>query len=291
MIWFFCVGHVPTLNVCLDILDHVESYAISMLLACRLKITFTSSLKLIISLLVSTYYYLLPSLDSHSSPVRGSTLLFLFSLCCISGLGPRGLLHNCTIPGRNLVISVGIARTPPYAQLPTDALQKPEFVLVHKWWISQETRLVQVMDPMYLFLQGSHKQKQYEERTSLCTWGVRQRVLQVSQPGYSALMWSHEHKPQEPWRMQKNDAEWSAPTNMHHIHSASVPLEMTVFWRYDVLGTDFETHAIWQGYVEEPTAKNFVAKKAHTIALSKTQGTHWKVIKCKLCLGIIQKLS
>jgi hypothetical protein len=34
------------------------------------------------------------------------------------------------------------------------------------------------------------------------------------------------------------------------------------------LGTDFETHAIWQGYVENPAAKDFVAWKARTIALS-----------------------
>jgi hypothetical protein len=39
------------------------------------------------------------------------------------------------------------------------------------------------------------------------------------------------------------------------------------------LGTDFETHAIWQEYVEDPIAKDFVARKAHTIALSKAQGT------------------
>ncbi len=51
------------------------------------------------------------------------------------------------------------------------------------------------------------------------------------------------------------------------------------------LGTDFETHANWQGHVEEPTAKDFIARKAHTIALSKAQGNHWNVIKCKECLG------
>ncbi len=39
------------------------------------------------------------------------------------------------------------------------------------------------------------------------------------------------------------------------------------------LRTDFETHAIWQGYVEDPTAKDFVARKARTITLSKVQGT------------------
>jgi hypothetical protein len=37
--------------------------------------------------------------------------------------------------------------------------------------------------------------------------------------------------------------------------------------------TDFEMHAIWQGYVEDPTAKDFVARKACTIALSEVQGS------------------
>jgi hypothetical protein len=47
------------------------------------------------------------------------------------------------------------------------------------------------------------------------------------------------------------------------------------------LGTDFETHANWQGSVEEPTAKGCLARNAHTIALSKVQGTHWSMIRCK----------
>jgi hypothetical protein len=32
-------------------------------------------------------------------------------------------------------------------------------------------------------------------------------------------------------------------------------------------------HAIWQGYVEDPAAKDFVARKARTIAMSKAQGS------------------
>jgi hypothetical protein len=44
------------------------------------------------------------------------------------------------------------------------------------------------------------------------------------------------------------------------------------------LGTDFETHAIWQGYVKEPTAKDFVAKMACTIALSEAQGTQQSIL-------------
>jgi hypothetical protein len=51
--WFLSgVGHVPTPNVCSDIWDWVESYVTCMLIARRLKITYTSNLKLIISFLV-----------------------------------------------------------------------------------------------------------------------------------------------------------------------------------------------------------------------------------------------
>ena len=53
MMWFLSgIGNVPTPNVRADIWDHVESYVICMLLACRLKIIPTSNLELIISLLV-----------------------------------------------------------------------------------------------------------------------------------------------------------------------------------------------------------------------------------------------
>jgi hypothetical protein len=51
------------------------------------------------------------------------------------------------------------------------------------------------------------------------------------------------------------------------------------------LGTDFEMHAKWQGYVEVPIANDFVARKVRTIALSKVQGTHWNRIKCQEHLG------
>jgi hypothetical protein len=42
------------------------------------------------------------------------------------------------------------------------------------------------------------------------------------------------------------------------------------------LGTDFKTHAKWQGSVEEP-----VVKEVCTIKLNKVQGTNCKVNKCK----------
>jgi hypothetical protein len=51
------------------------------------------------------------------------------------------------------------------------------------------------------------------------------------------------------------------------------------------LGTDFEMHAKWQGYVEEPTAKDFVARKVCTIKLNEVHGTDWNAIKCKKRFG------
>ena len=51
------------------------------------------------------------------------------------------------------------------------------------------------------------------------------------------------------------------------------------------LRTDFEMHAKWQGSIDESAAKDFVARKARTIALSEAQGTHWNRIKYKERLG------
>jgi hypothetical protein len=50
------------------------------------------------------------------------------------------------------------------------------------------------------------------------------------------------------------------------------------------LGTDFEKRAKWQGSIEEPAAKDFVARKVRTIECNKVQGTIWNAIKCKECL-------
>ncbi len=51
------VGYVPTPNVHSDVWNCVESYTMYMLLTCRLKITFTFSLKLIISFLVQLHTF------------------------------------------------------------------------------------------------------------------------------------------------------------------------------------------------------------------------------------------
>ncbi len=166
------IGYVPTPNVHSDVWDCVESYTIYMLLACRLKITFIFSLKLIISILVQLQHLLLPSLIVTFSQVRVGMPLPLW-LCCISGLGPEGLRHNCTIPvwspGNLLRVTLAsrensasknlqqetqwpkcclcktpyvaapirekgviIARTLLHTRLPTDAPTRTRIFLVHK---------------------------------------------------------------------------------------------------------------------------------------------------------------
>ncbi len=62
---------VPTLKIRSDMWDRVESYAIHMFLAYRLKITFTSNLKLIIYFLVYSYQYFHPSSHYHLLPQLG----------------------------------------------------------------------------------------------------------------------------------------------------------------------------------------------------------------------------
>jgi hypothetical protein len=47
------------------------------------------------------------------------------------------------------------------------------------------------------------------------------------------------------------------------------------------LGTDFEKRAKWQGSNEEPDAKDFVARKVHTIKWNEVQRTIWNAIKCE----------
>ncbi len=95
-------------------------------------------------------------------------------------------------------------------------------------------------------------------------------------------------EPQEPWRTRRpreRDIEQSAPTHAHHTHCASRPLGTTADWRYDVPRDWLREACQMQRYVEEPTAKDFVARKVRIIKLTKVHGTSWNAIKCKEHLG------
>ncbi len=77
---------MPTLKIRSDIWDCVESYMIHMFLACRLMITFTSNLKLIIFFLVLLILVL--SLFKSSSLVA-STRHTALNLACLLEVGQQ----------------------------------------------------------------------------------------------------------------------------------------------------------------------------------------------------------
>ncbi len=136
----------------------------------------------------------------------------------------------------------------------------------------------------------------------------------MSHPGYFALTWRHEHKPQEP--KCQDDRKKGTLSNQPRL-TRIAPTALLGSWGQQLiedmmsLGTDFEMHAYWQGYAEEhprpvnvvthlfgdgdldachckvkPSAvKEFVARKTCTIASGKAQGTYWNRIKCKERFG------
>ena len=91
--------------------------------------------------------------------------------------------------------------------------------------------------------------------------------------------------------MQERDAEQSAPTIAHHIHGASVLLGTWSLKDMMSFGTDFETHAIWQGYVKDPAANDLLARTAHTIALGKAQGSRHKTSNNQLYSRVWKSLG
>ncbi len=236
-------------------------------------------------------------------------LLFLFLLCCIPSSGQKGLLHNwlilviqyylgwplClgeTLPlrtsNKNLQGQSAVSTRHPTSQHPLEKevmssqelrptrnflqthLQEPDF-LVHEWCISQETGLVKVLASTSLFYEEVTSKSSTKKGLLYALEESHREYLHVSLQGCSTLTCCHEHKPQEPQRSMALLGHWGWQ-----------PLKDMMS-----LGTDFETHAIWQGYVEEPAAKDFIARKARTIAMSKARGTPWNVIKCEERLGIV----
>jgi hypothetical protein len=93
-------------------------------------------------------------------------------------------------------------------------------------------------------------QKQYHKRTTL-----RSKSSTIK-----GLLYAHDPEKHEKGRLS-DQPRLSRVTSTALLCRWGQQLlkDMTSF------GTDFEMHAIWQGYVEEPAAKDFVARKAFTI--------------------------
>ncbi len=169
-------------------------------------------------------------------------------------------------------------------------LQEPEFFF---WFTSNaflKRPVLSFWDSYVKFLPGGLRAKVVPERTTYrITWGVLQRVpssVSASRLCSEALSWAKHLRNLEDQDDCKKGTLSDQPRLMRITPTALLgswvpqPIEdMTS------LGTDFKTHAKWQGFVEEPTAKDFVARKVRTIKLNKMQGTSWNAIKCKERLG------
>ncbi len=179
-----------------------------------------------------------------------------------------------------------IANSMPYMRLPTDALTRarilflcsqvmhfvrdPSCHIKTPTWIS--TRRSTSEDGtgnglLIAFLEESHEEylKRLCKQTPL--WLViRSRSLRI---------------PKEQDDRKKRDVEQSAPTHACHTHCIPMQLGTTTNRSTTFLGTDFKKRAIWQGSVEEPAAKDFVARKIRTIEWNKVLGTSWNAIRCK----------
>jgi hypothetical protein len=87
--------------------------------------------------------------------------------------------------------------------------------------------------------------------------------------------------PEEQDDRNKRDVVQSVLTHALHTHYIPMQLGTTAIEGMTSIGTDFKKHAKWQGSVEEPAAKDFVARKVHTIEINKVQGTIWNTIECE----------
>ncbi len=178
------------------------------------------------------------------------------------------------------------------------ALRKTSFRRTYKsknlfWFMSGiflKRHILSFQDSYVKFLPGGLRAKVIPKRITYCiTWGVPRRVpssFSASRLHSDASSWAkHLRNPKDQDDREKGMLS-NQPQLMHVTPTALLgswvlqPIEgMTS------LGTDFKTHAKWQGSVEEPTAKDFVARKVCTIKLNEVQGTSWNAIKCEERLG------
>jgi hypothetical protein len=122
----------------------------------------------------------------------------------------------------------------------------------------------QIEIPKCVLYMEVYKGKWYRKGPLIVLEEFRNKYLQVSHQGFSALTWHHEHKTQETqssrWPRER-DAEQSAPTHACHTHSASRQLGNTANQRYDVPMLN------GKGSLRNPLQ------------------THWNGIRCKEHLG------
>jgi hypothetical protein len=162
------------------------------------------------------------------------------------------------------------------------------YFLVHEWCISEETCLVisRLLREISTRRSTSKSGTGKDYRTTYrVTWGVLRRVpssISTSRLCSDSLPWEKSlGNPDE-----QEDRKKGTLSNQPQL-TGITPTALLGGWLLQPikdmmsLGTDFETHAKWQGSVEELTAKDFLVREVRTIQLTKVLGTSWNMIKCK----------
>ncbi len=183
-----------------------------------------------------------------------------------------------------------IANSTPYVRLPTDASTRAR--ISFSWFTSDAfcTRhILSYQDSYVKFYEEIYKQRWCQKPTTYrVSWGVPRRVLFKccckQTPLWLVVRSRSLRNLEEQDDRKKRGIEWSALTHTRHTHCTFSQLGTAADWSITFLGTDFKKRAIWQGSVEEPAAKDFVARKVRTIKWNEVLGTSWNAIKCKECL-------
>jgi hypothetical protein len=126
----------------------------------------------------------------------------------------------------------------PYGQLPTDALTRARFVLVHKWHLSEGTCLVMLRLLREISTRRSTSKsgtgKDYLLHYLRSPTKSTFKHLCKQSPLWRVVMSKTTQEPQRSRWLQERDVEQSAPTIARHTHCALGQLGTTADWRFDV---------------------------------------------------------
>ncbi len=163
-----------------------------------------------------------------------------------------------------------IANSTPYARFPTDAPTRARISFFGSQVMRFCKRPISAYRDSYVnFYKEFYERSWYRKRTTYCiSSGVPQEYLKRLYK--QALLWlvvrsRNLRNPEEQVDHKKRDVEQSAPAHARHTHCTPMHLGTTADQSVTFLGTDFEKRAIWQGSVEKPAAKKFLARKVRTI--------------------------
>ncbi len=165
-------------------------------------------------------------------------------------------------------------------------LQEPEFFFGSRVTCFGRDTSRHFKTPTWNFYEEIYEWKWYRKELLIAFLEEsREEYLQVSLQADSALTCCHEKRASGTLKNKKTTRKGMLSNQPWLTRITPTALlgnrVLQPFKGMTSLRTDFKKHAKWQGYAEEPTAKDFVARKVHTIEWNKVQGTILNAIKCK----------